>query len=164
MNTPETINIEKYAKALNNLLGIDSAYLAGDKDVEAIVEVIVAAKKFESKSKELAKEKSDLEYTLLGVMHSVDKWLEGDELKQDEVNRAAAMREKTLRIAEELTKRVEELENELSWATAYAVHYTSDECPNCGRMRVELYTNDKRVCEKCHWCIEERQYRNDNRL
>lgn len=41
-----------------------------------------------------------LEYTLLGVMHSVDKWLEGDELKQDEVNRAITMREKTLRIIE----------------------------------------------------------------
>lgn len=41
-----------------------------------------------------------LEYTLLGVMHSVDKWLDGDELKQDEVNRAATMREKTLRIIE----------------------------------------------------------------
>ena len=41
-----------------------------------------------------------LEYTLLGVMHSVDKWLDGDELKQDEVNRAATMRKKTLRIIE----------------------------------------------------------------
>ena len=41
-----------------------------------------------------------LEYTLIGVMHSVDKWLEGDELEQDEVNRAATMREKTLRLIE----------------------------------------------------------------
>lgn len=41
-----------------------------------------------------------LEYTLLGVMHSVDKWLDGDELEQDEVNRAITMREKTLRIVE----------------------------------------------------------------
>ena len=51
--------------------------------------------------KKLAKEKDDLEYTLLGVMHSVDKWLEGDELKQHEVNRAITMREKTMRIVEE---------------------------------------------------------------
>ena len=43
-----------------------------------------------------------LEYTLLGVMHSVDKWLDGDELKQDEVNRAITMREKTLKIVENL--------------------------------------------------------------
>ena len=42
----------------------------------------------------------ELEYTLLGVMHSVDKWLTGDELNQDEVNRAVTMREKTLRIIE----------------------------------------------------------------
>ena len=41
-----------------------------------------------------------LEYTLMGVMHSVDKWLDGKELEQDEVNRAATMREKTLRIIE----------------------------------------------------------------
>jgi hypothetical protein len=45
-------------------------------------------------------EVNKLEYTLAGVMHSVDKWLDGDELKQDEVNRAITMREKTLRIVE----------------------------------------------------------------
>lgn len=49
---------------------------------------------------------TDLEYTLIGVMHSVDKWLEGDELKQDEVNRAATMREKTLRIIENAKRKV----------------------------------------------------------
>lgn len=41
-----------------------------------------------------------LELVLLGVMHSVDKWLDGKELEQDEVNRAATMREKTLQIVE----------------------------------------------------------------
>lgn len=56
MNTPETINIEKYAHALNNLIGVDSAYFQGDKDVDAIVEVIVAAKKLENRVKELAEE------------------------------------------------------------------------------------------------------------
>lgn len=43
-----------------------------------------------------------LEHLLLGVMHFVDKWLDGAELKQDEVNRARAMREKTLQIVEKL--------------------------------------------------------------
>lgn len=43
----------------------------------------------------------DLFLKLSGVMHSVDKWLEGDELNQDEVNRAIAMREKTLKIIED---------------------------------------------------------------
>ena len=47
-------------------------------------------------------ENDDLYYKLLGVMHSVDKWLEGKELEQDEVNRAATMREKTLQIVEKL--------------------------------------------------------------
>ena len=44
----KTINIEKYAEALNNLIGVDSAYFNGDKDVDAIVEIISIAKKFES--------------------------------------------------------------------------------------------------------------------
>lgn len=47
-------------------------------------------------------EVKDLEYKLTGVMLSVDKWLDGDELNQEEVNRAITMREKTLRIVEEL--------------------------------------------------------------
>lgn len=51
--------------------------------------------------KKLIKEKNNLEYTLEGVMHFVDKWLDDDELEQDEVNRAITMREKTLRIVEE---------------------------------------------------------------
>lgn len=46
-NEIKTIDVEKYAEALNNLLGVDSAYFNGDKDVDAIVEIIVLAKKFE---------------------------------------------------------------------------------------------------------------------
>lgn len=53
MNAPETIDVKKYANALNKLIGVDSAYMAGDKSVDAIVEVIVAAKKLENKVKEL---------------------------------------------------------------------------------------------------------------
>lgn len=49
-----------------------------------------------------AKEAADMlehqAYIILGVMHSVDKWLDGKELEQDEVNRAVTMREKVLRI------------------------------------------------------------------
>lgn len=60
MNTPETINIEKYAEALNNLIGVDSAYFQGDKDVNAVVELIVAAKKLEKRVKELEEEKDAL--------------------------------------------------------------------------------------------------------
>lgn len=53
---------------------------------------------------------TDLEYILWGVMHSVDKWLEGEELAQDEVNRAATMREKTLKIVETLQQDKERLQ------------------------------------------------------
>lgn len=62
---------------------------------------------------ERQKRAEQLEYILLGVMHSVDKWLDGDELEQDEVNRAATMREKTLRLVEGLQAEVERLEGEL---------------------------------------------------
>lgn len=39
-----------------------------------------------------------------------------------------------------------------------SLKYTGDKCPNCGRVRVELYENGKRVCEKCQWCIEDEEY------
>lgn len=51
---------------------------------------------------ELIQKNCELQYTLWGVMHSVDKWLDGDELKQPEVHRAATMREKVLQIIENL--------------------------------------------------------------
>ena len=58
-----------------------------------------------------------LDYIIEGVMHSVDKWLEGEELNQDEVNRAATMREKTLRIVEnaktEVARDIEEFEKKI---------------------------------------------------
>ena len=54
MNTPETINIEKYAEALNNLVGMDIGYLGdSDENVNAIVEVIRAAKALENRVREL---------------------------------------------------------------------------------------------------------------
>lgn len=34
--------------ALNNLIGVDCAYFAGDKDVDAIVEIITLAKRMEN--------------------------------------------------------------------------------------------------------------------
>ena len=63
---------------------------------------------------QLSKKESDLSYTLMGVMHSVDKWLDGDELKQDEVNRAATMREKTLQIVEKLEKEKDNIQGHLT--------------------------------------------------
>lgn len=38
------------------------------------------------------------------------------------------------------------------------IGYTGTPCPQCGRYRVELYENGKRVCEKCEWCIEDETY------
>ena len=54
-----------------------------------------------------------LEYILLGVMHSVDKWLDGAELEQSEINRAITMREKTLNIIEGQRNEIIKLEKAL---------------------------------------------------
>ena len=61
------------------------------------------------KKDNLRDEISNLEYIIMGIMHSVDKWLDGDELKQDEVNRAVTMREKTLQITEKQQAEIERL-------------------------------------------------------
>ena len=47
------MNIEKYIEALNNLIGTDCMYYQGDKDVEAILEVIVAAKELSEENEKL---------------------------------------------------------------------------------------------------------------
>lgn len=63
MNTPETINIEKYAEALNNLVGMDIGYLCeSDENVNAIVEVIRAAKALENRVKELEEENERIRF------------------------------------------------------------------------------------------------------
>ena len=36
--------------------------------------------------------------------------------------------------------------------------YTGEQCPNCGRFRVEKWSCGKRICEKCLWCIEDNCY------
>ena len=39
---------------------------------------------------------TEYEFQIEGIMHSVDKFLKGDDLKEDPVKRAARMREKVL--------------------------------------------------------------------
>lgn len=73
MNAPKTINVEKYTEALNNLIGIDSAYLGdSDKDVNAIIEVIVEAKKLENKVKELTEENEKLKAEIKDIEEDYD--------------------------------------------------------------------------------------------
>ena len=36
--------------------------------------------------------------------------------------------------------------------------YSSESCPNCGRLRLENYENGKQVCEKCGWCPQDQAY------
>jgi hypothetical protein len=84
-------------------------YLAAYEDTGLTPEQVVAQK---AENTRLRAENDDLFYKLVGVMHSVDKWLDGDELKQDEVNRAATMREKTLKIVEQAQKELEQVRAE----------------------------------------------------
>lgn len=74
MNTPETINIEKYAEALNNLVGMDIGYLGdSDENVNAIVEVIVVAKKLDGRVKELEGSLKMSEYLLKGAHERIEQ-------------------------------------------------------------------------------------------
>lgn len=81
----------------------DSLYIDVLRDSKRIV------RKAEEEINRQQEEIENLTYTLLGVMNSVDKWLDGTELEQDEVNRSATMREKTLRIVEEKHAEIERL-------------------------------------------------------
>ena len=56
----DTINIEKYINALNNLLGSDNAYYMGDSDVDTIVEAISTVKELGNKVSVLTKENDRL--------------------------------------------------------------------------------------------------------
>ena len=93
-----------------------------------------------------------LEYTLTGVMHSVDKWLDGEELKQDEVNRAITMREKTLRIVEQYKDKLEDYKD--CW---YKIHdsYNADclESYNKGRQKSarEIFEDMQSCLIQRHW-------------
>jgi chromosome segregation ATPase len=55
----------------------------------------------------------NLEYTLIGVMHSVDKWFDEVDESTDEVNRAAQAREIALQAIEHLTAEKDELAGRL---------------------------------------------------
>lgn len=48
---------------------------------------------------------------------------------------------------------------ELSESEEYVpLKYDGSRCPNCGRIRVELWSNGWHICEKCNWCIETQNY------
>ena len=40
--------------------------------------------------------------------------------------------------------------------------YDGTDCANCGRERVEKYSNGRRVCEKCNWDQEAQDYAYDH--
>lgn len=36
--------------------------------------------------------------------------------------------------------------------------YTDKPCPECGRYRLEHYSNGFDICEKCEWCVQLGEY------
>lgn len=94
---------EMLGKQMFDVLNDKKKLTEENEDLKAIAE------QYQKQFEDCAEEKNNLEYTLEGVMHFVDKWLDGAELEKDEVNRAATMREKTLQIVEKLTKENERL-------------------------------------------------------
>lgn len=40
----------------------------------------------------------------------------------------------------------------------YPIKYINEECPECGRLRVELWNNGDRICEKCNWNLDRNEY------
>jgi hypothetical protein len=67
-----TIDFEKYVEALNNILGADNAYFQGDKDVDAIVELIniVKSQKAEIERLEIRLKKERRQFEALSKMYS----------------------------------------------------------------------------------------------
>jgi hypothetical protein len=40
--------------------------------------------------------------------------------------------------------------------------YTGEPCENCSRLRVLLYENGRRICEKCNWDQAAHDYPSDH--
>ena len=93
----------------------------------------------------LKEENNNYYYELMGVMHFVDKWLNEEELKEENaVRRADRMREKTLCIVEDLEKELAELK-EKQVAKKPLEDFVLDENP------ITLKTFDRKiyVCPSC---------------
>ncbi|EEW56920.1 hypothetical protein SCH4B_4388 [Ruegeria sp. TrichCH4B] len=48
----------------------------------------------------------------------------------------------------------EDMEAEYREREGWEGDYNGEECSQCGRLRVMLCNNGKRVCEKCRWSPE----------
>lgn len=115
----------------------------------ADIEIDILVRKNEALKDEVCKlrtENDDLVYKLQGVMWSVDKWLDGKEFEQDEVNRAATMREKTLQITEQQQAEIEQWKEEANkyqnwWCEAVGdIRYAKSEAIREFAARLKLDT------------------------
>ena len=42
--------------------------------------------------------------------------------------------------------------------------WLQEKCPNCGRMRLNISVNGKKLCEKCDYCPDEKRTITDEEL
>lgn len=52
-------------------------------------------------------------------------------------------------------------ENKIELACEYPIKYIGETCTNCGRVRVEKWSNGDRICEKCNWNLDKEEYYED---
>lgn len=96
----------------------------------------------------------DKDYEILSIMHSVDKWLDGDELKQDTVNRASTMRDKTIRLVEELRRRADAAVEDLKNCMYYSNPKNNNVCNFCKKDMAE-YPDKCKGWSELRLCLPE---------
>lgn len=127
---------------VNRLRAYSQSLVAYKLDADFADACTEAADKLE----QMQAKNSYLNYSLMGVMHSVDKWLEGDELNADEVQRAATMREKTLGIVEKLQAELDDAKSNYE--------QLREENHNIVKTGEQMY--QQAICDiphNCHTCM-----------
>ena len=71
--TLKPFDLEKYAKYLNEFVSMDVAYFQGDPHVDAMIECIVTAKKYEKRIRELETEVGELRTELKEAEEEYDR-------------------------------------------------------------------------------------------
>lgn len=65
---------------------------------------------------------------------------------------------KEMNLGEHLSQSQKEEELLFDKQMAKMGDYTNDRCPNCDRLRIMMGEDKKRRCQKCCWCIEDKDY------
>lgn len=146
MKTPDTIN----GKTPEEIKGI----MANPRD--CMFDLCSFMRSALAYIQQLEERNERLEYTLCGVMHSIDKWLDAEPYDFDKddgteaATRASNSREVALKAIEQLETRLAQAERERDAAVADLENViglssiVNLDCEYCKHM-------DRPVCKKCEW-------------